>query len=105
MVDICHNATGEQFLGISLELFTPGQEGHKMYFTLSGLLNYFPGSSDIETAEISKHQWCCEVVLWVKWQHQGRLAAVTHCQFVTVDGSAFRRIVSYHPALAITCKE
>jgi len=99
LLDICHNAMGEMSLGSSQELFTAGQTASKMYFVISGLLEYFHELSDHEMAEVPRGSWCVEVVLWIRWVHEGRLAAVPHCELVTLDNHAFRKYVSHDPTM------
>jgi len=99
VLDICHHALSEMSLGSSQELFTPCQPATKMYFVVSGVLEYFHGSSDTEMAEISRGQWCVEAALWIKWDHEGRLAAVSHCELVVLDASTFRKFMTYRTGL------
>eukprot|EP00929_Paragymnodinium_shiwhaense_P004414 TRINITY_DN10532_c0_g1_i3.p1 TRINITY_DN10532_c0_g1~~TRINITY_DN10532_c0_g1_i3.p1 ORF type:complete len:779 (-),score=148.37 TRINITY_DN10532_c0_g1_i3:109-2445(-) len=103
-LEICAEALTEKSLSTSQELFNAGAQASTMYFIIDGFLEYFHGKSDVETAVVKKEQWCCEAVLWVEWLHQGRIAAVCHCEFAELDAHQFRRIISYHPHLYIVSK-
>jgi len=76
-----------------------------MYFVFSGNFVYYHGISDIATGQITKDQWCSEPPIWVKWKHHGRLAAVTHCEFASLDASCFRRVLSNRADLFLTCQK
>jgi len=99
MLDICHNAMSEMSLPSGQELFTAGQTASKMFFVMSGNLEYYLECSDTEAALVSRGDWCVEVALWIKWVHEGRLAAVPHCELITLDGSTFRKHFAHRPAM------
>jgi hypothetical protein len=104
MVELCHYAMAELSLGTVQELFVFEQQASLVFFCLSGELEYFHGADESNGAEIGAGSWLVEVVLWLKWEHRGRVTAVTPCEFVTIDASRFRKIVSRHCAQIVTCR-
>jgi len=109
LLEICNTAMSEQSLSTSQELFTYGQGAVNMYFILSGELEYFHHSQDQCTCTFARGQqkssWCSEASIWLKWEHQGRLVAMSHSEFAILSASTFRRIVSEFTDIFVVCKE
>lgn len=100
--DICHRAMSERPQSASQDLFTPGQEAKHMFFTVSGIWEYFRSWTDRQPLELDGHAqeyWFCEMVLWLKWEHRGRLAASNDCECVALDAAKFRLILCRKPTL------
>jgi len=97
VLDVCHHAMAEHYLGTSQELFTSGKECIKMFFTLQGVMEYSVGmtreAAPVELSEDMPSRWFCEPCLWVKWEHRGSLTAVTPCEFATLQARKFHKIV------------
>merc|ERR1712176_430899 len=47
----------------------------------------------------------CEAVLWVKWEHRGRVCAVTPSEFIKLDPGRFRTIISRIHHVVTACRE
>jgi len=94
--EVCHRAMREESLHTGQELFVKGAAAGKAYFFLSGVMEYSLNQDDI-SAEISDSQLVCEVVLWVKWHHQGDLRAAAPSEFVALDSDVFRKIGARKP--------
>jgi len=105
MVNLCHAAMTERSLVLSQELFTAEAEAHATFFVVSGVLEYFNAWEDRPCKEIRHEEWICEAVLWVKWDHRGRLAALTPSEIMVLNAGHFRRIVGRYPELHnISCR-
>lgn len=76
----------------------------KVYFTLSGVLEYFHGAQESMRIEVTADTWLSEVVLWLKWEHRGRSTAVTPCEFVTLDPKHFRNMVVKRTQMIAACR-
>lgn len=108
LLDICHHAMAEQYLGTSQELFASGKECHKMFFTMQGVLEYSVGNSrDSQPVELSDDmpsRWLCEPCLWVKWEHRGSLTGVTPCELVSLQARKFQTIMSSRTEVLGACQ-
>lgn len=96
LVKICDMAMSQQSLGPGEELFAYGKEAEQVYFLVSGSLVYSEGPSPSQdiSAELSKGAWCCDHVLWVRWQHRGQMMSPQqHCRLANLSASSFLTIV------------
>merc|ERR1712014_4191 len=84
---------------MSQELFSVGEQGSKMFFCAVGVLEYYHLNDERNGIEAYAGQRFCEVVIWAKWEHKGRLSSVTPCEFVALDASVCRKIISRRPHL------
>lgn len=101
LFEICHKSMTEVSVATGIELFCFGHTATKVYFMQSGVIEYHHEQHDsmVQVVEAkaegsSIRQWLCEVVLWVKWTHRGRVSAVAPCEIVALDAQSFRKIVS-----------
>jgi len=92
--EICHTACSEEALIVRQEVFNYGERASKMWFVVCGEMEYHFGQTDSYPSGVGEHEWVCEVVLWLKWEHRGRLTASTSCELVAVDAVQFRTVVS-----------
>lgn len=46
--------------------------------------------------ELLQHQWCCESVMWVPWNHVGTLGAKTVCELFAVSAEEFANVTKAH---------
>eukprot|EP00930_Biecheleria_cincta_P046084 TRINITY_DN31782_c0_g1_i1.p1 TRINITY_DN31782_c0_g1~~TRINITY_DN31782_c0_g1_i1.p1 ORF type:complete len:933 (+),score=164.39 TRINITY_DN31782_c0_g1_i1:95-2893(+) len=112
---VCHLAMSETRLPVGEELFRCGARGSKMFFVISGSLAYFRGYDEIIPQEIYAGDWLCEVVLWAKWEHRGRVivaappknrdprsrpAQVQIGELMALDAAEFHSILSQGRCLA-----
>lgn len=91
--NICRFALSEVTVSIGQELFSHGMEATHMFFITSGELDYFFGSCGV-TRQVSQGDWICEMVLWVPWEHQGRLVAGKISEVVTLNSPALRHVAA-----------
>jgi hypothetical protein len=77
------------------EVFTPGLTAHWMYFVKMGNLVYTIDHADI-SEPVSPGSWCCEMVLWTPWTHQGTMRTNDDCELIALESEAFRDVVARH---------
>lgn len=90
---ICHTAMSESSLLIKGSLFTGGQKAEYMYFVRGGNLEYFRNNHH-RANKLRADDYLCEMVLWFKWEHRGRLVATAQSELVNMNAEAFRVAVS-----------
>lgn len=105
LLELCHRAMGEVSLRTSEELFSWGQRAARVYFLLCGYMEYTLYADKPVVVELSHGHCIAEAVLWVQWVHQGRLVAKTLCEFVALDASLFRKVVSRRPHILGCCMD
>mmetsp|Transcript_116719 Transcript_116719/g.337130 ORF Transcript_116719/g.337130 Transcript_116719/m.337130 type:complete len:688 (+) Transcript_116719:282-2345(+) len=77
------------------EVFIAGKPAAKMYFLMSGHMEYDHG--DIRCcAKLKKGDWVSEPALFMKWEHCGTLYAASTAELVEVGLAPFRAIVAAH---------
>jgi len=92
-VNICHSAMSEKSILAGQALFLRRDVATEMYVVASGELEYFFGDSSSNPAGVQPgSHYVCEAVLWVQWEHRGRLNAAKHCEVVALNGARFRTI-------------
>jgi len=94
VTNICHLTMSELPVVSGEEVFSHGEQASKMYHVAYGSLQYFFGVSDQVTENIHMNQYLCDMVLWVKWEHRGRLIASATSELFALDAAAFHRVVS-----------
>jgi len=108
--EFCNRAMSEVSVATEHDLFTYGATATKVYFMQGGLMQYRHSARDIgvldkfDATGPDSHRWFCEVVLWVKWEHRGRLVAAWPSDFVALRDDMFRKILSQRPALLTGCR-
>lgn len=110
LFEVCHKAMSEVSLATSIELFVFGQAATKVFFLQSGVIEYHHAQNDavsdvVEADGSGVHQWFCEAVLWVKWEHRGRASAVSPTEFVALDAQEFRKIASRRADVLKGCQK
>mmetsp|Transcript_1868 Transcript_1868/g.4796 ORF Transcript_1868/g.4796 Transcript_1868/m.4796 type:complete len:611 (-) Transcript_1868:21-1853(-) len=103
VVTICNGSMSERSLVLSQDLFTADEEATSMYFVVHGTLEYFHGWDDTHLKELSQDEWICEVSLWAKWEHGGRVAALTPSEVMVLNAGSFRRIGGRFPEIQAPC--
>jgi len=102
---ICQNAASHESLLLGEELFNAGALAAKMYFTLSGTMDYHHHLSEGVHSRVEAPTRISEVVLWAKWEHQGRLVATQTAELLAIDSSKFRSIVRRRGTLSTDCAD
>jgi hypothetical protein len=97
--EVCHKAMSEKSLFPTQDLFVAGKKAESAFFINSGIMTYFPAESieEKKTVDVKESHWLCEVALWIKWVHTGRLSASTNCELLVLDAAEFRRIAIDNP--------
>merc|ERR1712150_23921 len=96
--EVCHKAMSEKSLFPTQDLFVANKKAEAAFFIHAGMMKYtWCDSMGESTADIEQGQWVCEVALWIKWVHAGRLNASTNCELLVLDATIFRRITSEIP--------
>lgn len=120
LLELCHTALSETSIRLGQELFCQDAQAESMYFIISGFLKYYEtpidswshSKSEMQVATpkadeihvVGEGTWCCEIALWLNWTHEGRLAASSHMEAVTLDASVFRQQVVRNIPLFEVCK-
>jgi len=98
--DMCHKAMSEKSLFPAQDLFVANKKAESTFLIHAGMLKYVALEGvDERTVEIQEGMWICEVALWIKWIHTGRLAAKTNCELLVLDANQFRRIATELPGV------
>jgi len=93
---LCRLAFNLQFYAVEDPTFHAGDEGKKMFFIKSGILDYLPiGCS--EPLPMEPKDWLSEPVLFTTWRHRGSLQACTESELIAVDPKQFMTVMSVHP--------
>eukprot|EP00747_Dinoflagellata_sp_TGD_P101083 gnl/TRDRNA2_/TRDRNA2_168235_c4_seq4.p1 gnl/TRDRNA2_/TRDRNA2_168235_c4~~gnl/TRDRNA2_/TRDRNA2_168235_c4_seq4.p1 ORF type:complete len:376 (+),score=31.41 gnl/TRDRNA2_/TRDRNA2_168235_c4_seq4:45-1172(+) len=92
LVNICHYAMTEIHLGYGERLFDFGDTAEGMFFVVSGDLDYFLGTSETDAVVLCTGDYVSEGVLWVRWEHLGRLVAEVPCELVRLNAAKFRSV-------------
>lgn len=87
--ELCRDAVEFQFLFPGDVLFRPAQALQQAYYVVSGSLQYtqLPETSKVDNpneATVAQDSWIAEAALWSKWQHVGKLEAITECQIMVI---------------------
>jgi len=87
--ELCRHAVDFQFLFPRDVLFRPAQALEQAFYVVSGSLIYVqvPETSrvdDINEVTVLQGSWVAEAALWSKWQHVGKLEAVSECQILVI---------------------
>mmetsp|Transcript_70575 Transcript_70575/g.204536 ORF Transcript_70575/g.204536 Transcript_70575/m.204536 type:complete len:1547 (-) Transcript_70575:129-4769(-) len=109
------HACNEVFLETEHELFAEGEDAKQMYFVVSGYVTYQAGdgigigkglwsssgvdqrpllhTEDLDAAGLclSKGNWLCEPVLWLRWVHVGSAVAKMQSELVILQAEKFQQ--------------
>jgi len=97
--DVCHRAMSEKSLYPTQDLFLATAKAESAFLIHAGILKYVICNGTAERTVDVEAQWVCEVALWIKWVHLGRLSASTNCELLVLDATCFRRIGSEDPRI------
>jgi len=93
--NICNLAMSEKSMSRGKELFRLGGKGSAMYFVNFGSLNYELGYQKGEPTSVEQGRWVSEAVLWVRWEHRGRMtASSTVCELMELNAAEFGTIMN-----------
>jgi len=95
---ICHMATEQKRLEPGEVLFRLGEAASKMFHVVSGELNYYLGMHRAGIL-VQSPSMACEAVLWMSWEHCGRMVANSFCDLVAVDSRSFIAIVTTNSSI------
>jgi len=99
-IRVCHRCMGEKSVAAPQELFIFGQRSETVFFLQSGSATYHLGLTDsqageeVERGEEHAATILCEMALWMKWQHVGRLVAQTRLELYTLRVHDFLDLIS-----------
>jgi len=94
---LCRSALKSQAYAEKETIFGAGDEGKRMYFIKSGVLDYvFSNNKSLRPAPQVK-ECVSEAVLWTTWRHQGDLYCITPVDVVTLEPETFLAVMSIHP--------
>jgi len=93
MARICCSTVAELAIRPGEELFPLGGQATKMFFMLSGTMEYVHHMSDGIHTTVHGGERICEVVLWSPWEHQGRMLATASTELLVLDSAKFRAVV------------
>jgi len=101
--NICHSAVDSMLISRGDFVFAESEPPvrPRMYFIVSGKLEYTPGAQDTErllVQDLLPRQWVAEAVLWTRWVHMGSLQAPTECRLASLDAERFAAIMSTFPS-------
>mmetsp|Transcript_83646 Transcript_83646/g.245260 ORF Transcript_83646/g.245260 Transcript_83646/m.245260 type:complete len:762 (-) Transcript_83646:30-2315(-) len=107
MLDICHNVMEEVTIATCEELFHCGAHSIAMYITLSGAMQYFEGFDEGSPKDIDgrTHTRISEPALWLAWIHQGRVFALTACDFLRISAERLTKALVNYPELLFAGQE
>lgn len=95
ILKLCDRAMSQHSLMPGQDLFTYGKEAHHLYWVITGDLCYFEGSvaSLHASAQVCSGEWICQQVLFIKWEHCGRMSASNPCELALLDSANFREVI------------
>merc|ERR1712196_370785 len=74
-------------------IFAPGAEAYATVFNVCGRQVYVWNEAPDEQFQITECGWSCEVVLWCRWRHKGRLLARSLTEVALLDAVKFEVFV------------
>lgn len=99
---LCNTALKESECAKAADLFGPCTPALQMYFVRSGELDFAtcaqePSVSAKLSPSTRDHPpWCCEVALWLKWTHDGRMTATRHAELIELSAHDFETNIKEH---------
>lgn len=100
MLRCCAEAVGINNLGTGDQLFNFGADANSAFMVISGDLHYsFAGSNDALSRSVGAGSWLCELALWCRWVHAGRLQATSNCHIFSVHAKQLHVIMRANPAI------
>mmetsp|Transcript_60003 Transcript_60003/g.134873 ORF Transcript_60003/g.134873 Transcript_60003/m.134873 type:complete len:833 (+) Transcript_60003:97-2595(+) len=92
MARLCHLHVQQRAFQQDAEVFTKGDVAKKMYFVRAGQVKYNHAEKHRDVTVLEPGSQLCEMPLWVKWQHMGRVMTLTPCELVLLQASGFRQL-------------
>mmetsp|Transcript_35746 Transcript_35746/g.82023 ORF Transcript_35746/g.82023 Transcript_35746/m.82023 type:complete len:822 (-) Transcript_35746:57-2522(-) len=100
---ICNRTMTEKSMPTNQELFIYGQKCEHVYFLQAGEGLYYRLLTADDPLEVTPEiPWesltiLCEMALWVKWQHQGRLVAQTRLELYAIKINDLHELINISP--------
>jgi len=92
MASVCVMSVAEQATGVGEEVFATGNRATHMFMPVSGSLRYYRGeTADFDVVDVDT--FIAEAVLWVVWEHRGRLVATAQCDLATLSAASFQSVM------------
>jgi len=91
---ICHNGISELSVTEAQSVFGFKETSKKMFFLVKGALVYTDATptGSLRVTKLKRGAHFCEMPVWVKWTHRGRMNANRSSELVVLDCSAFHVI-------------
>eukprot|EP00747_Dinoflagellata_sp_TGD_P139936 gnl/TRDRNA2_/TRDRNA2_175952_c13_seq30.p1 gnl/TRDRNA2_/TRDRNA2_175952_c13~~gnl/TRDRNA2_/TRDRNA2_175952_c13_seq30.p1 ORF type:complete len:394 (+),score=28.92 gnl/TRDRNA2_/TRDRNA2_175952_c13_seq30:178-1182(+) len=97
--DICSKHLREKRLLHHQDRFCFGEMASEMMFVTSGHLQYFLGPlTDGTPVLVESTTFVCEMVLWIKWFHRGKLLSQESVELLELNGSDFHSMIKHRAA-------
>lgn len=97
--NICHTAMHERTSISGEGIFNIGETATHMFFMQSGSCEYSCGVYPCnDVVDVGPDGKLSEAVLWVPWEHVGRLIAVKHVEYTVLDSAAMQGALRGQPA-------
>merc|ERR1712113_1059531 len=101
MREICCNALqGSEHYAKNDVLFRTGREAVRVLCLTLGTLVYCVWPTGMKWArkvKIDEGTWCVEASLWMKWQHVGKMTALSEVNVAAIVSAKFRDICRDYP--------
>merc|ERR1719221_1176680 len=103
---ICHSGVSELSVMTAESVFTFRDTCSKMFFLVKGALVYTDATpaGNLRTTKLKRGAIFCEMPLWVKWTHRGRMCASRNAELVVLDCDSFL-LVTLHRGCFHRCQE
>jgi len=111
LLDICVKVVGEAIYDPARDIFISGQDATDMLFLLDGTVEYSRGGEDMEETPEKfqnagvKTPVFCELALWIRFAHAGKLSSRTASELLVLPSSSFRNCMANYFELSIACRE
>jgi len=93
VANVCHSAMAQESLLMGQELFIHGERSEKMFFVVSGEMDYLLGTGQAVPLSVREGAHVAEMALWLQWHNRGLMSTTMPCEVVSVDSAVFRGIV------------
>jgi len=105
ILNLCDRAMSQHSLMPGQDLFTYGKEARHLYFVLAGDISYFEGNVAAlhASAQVCSGDWICQQVLFMRWEHCGRMTASKPCELALLDSENFREVVKKNDRMLQLC--
>mmetsp|Transcript_65449 Transcript_65449/g.173466 ORF Transcript_65449/g.173466 Transcript_65449/m.173466 type:complete len:830 (-) Transcript_65449:134-2623(-) len=93
VANVCHSAMAQESLLMGQELFIHGERSEKMFFVVSGEMDYLLGTGQAVPLSVREGAHVAEMALWLQWHNRGLMSTTMPCEVVSIDSAVFRGIV------------